>query len=105
VRFEALRFDVDPAAAKFPGATLPGVRLVVTDRESYRPVEAVLRMIDLIRRLHPEEFRWSGTMDRLAGTDQARRAIEAGALEALLGRWREEADAFERDRRPYLLYD
>ena len=105
VRFEAVRFEVDAAAAKFPGATLPGVRLIVTDRESYRPVEAVLRMIDLIRRLHPEEFRWSATMDRLAGTDAARMAIEGGSLEALLRGWRSEAEAFGRYRRPYLLYD
>jgi uncharacterized protein YbbC (DUF1343 family) len=105
VRFEAVRFEVDPAAAKFPGATLPGVRMIVTDRESYRPIEAALRMIDLIRRLHPEEFRWSATMDRLAGTDAARMAIEGGSLEALLRGWRSEAEAFERDRRPYLLYD
>lgn len=105
VRFEAVRFEVDPAAAKFPGATLPGVRLIITDRQAYRPVEVALRMIDLIRRLHREEFRWSGTMDRLAGTDEVRKAIEAGALEALLRGWREEAAGFERDRWPYLLYD
>ncbi len=33
VRFEAVRFAVEPTAAKFPGQTLPGVRLVLTDTD------------------------------------------------------------------------
>jgi uncharacterized protein YbbC (DUF1343 family) len=105
VHFEPVRIEVDPAAAKFPGTTLPGVRLVVTDRTAYRPLEATLRLIDLIRRTHPADFRWSPSMDRLAGSDELRRAVEAGALEQLLTRWREEAASFERERAPYLLYE
>ena len=104
VRFEVVSFSVRETAAKFPGRTLPGIKLVVTDRETYRPVRTVLTVIDEIRRLHPAEFAWSGSIDRLAGTDRLRRAIEDGTLPALLAEWDREADRFRSVRSPYLLY-
>ena len=105
VRFAAVQIEVEQGAAKFPGSQIPGVRLVVTDRDRYRPLETTLRLIDLIRRTYPQEFRWSPSMDRLAGTDELRGAMERGELPTLLARWREEAGAFERERVPYLLYE
>lgn len=104
VRFEAVDIVVDSSAAKYPGEVIPGVRLVVTERERYRPIDAVLRLIDLIRRTHLAEFEWRPSMDRLAGTDELRMAMEAGELEELLDQWREEADRFAREREPFLIY-
>jgi uncharacterized protein YbbC (DUF1343 family) len=104
VRFEPVSFAVVPTAAKFGGATLPGIKLIVTDRNAYRPVRTVLTLIDEIRRLHPAEFAWSGSMDRLAGTGRVRQAIEAGTLPALLADWDRDAQRFESIRSPYLLY-
>jgi uncharacterized protein YbbC (DUF1343 family) len=116
VRFEAVAFTPATTAAKYPGVPLRGVRLVTTDRDAYRPVETVLRLIETIRRLHPDEFRWVGGptaadptaaywLDRLAGTDRLRHAIEGGRLDALLAEWEAEARAWEARRRPYLLYE
>ncbi|HEX2079956.1 MAG TPA: DUF1343 domain-containing protein [Longimicrobium sp.] len=105
VRFEAVEIAVDSAAAKHPRQRLPGVRLVLTDRETYRPVESALLLIDLIRRLHPQHFEWRVShFDRLAGTDRLRQALERGTLPALLRAWEDEARAFDARRRPYLLY-
>ena len=113
VRFEAVEFTSPANAQKYPGVSLQGVRLVVTDREVYRPVTAALLLIDTIRRLHPAEFRFTGPtaqnpnaywIDRLAGTDRLRRAMEAGTLRELLGEWEGEARRFEAARAKYLLY-
>jgi len=115
VRFEAVEFTPAATAAKFPGQPLRGVRLVLTDRNAYRPVSTTLRLIATIRRLHPAEFRWVGGptaadpkavywMERLGGTDRLRRAIEAGTLDALLAEWERDARAFEAQRREFLLY-
>ncbi len=104
VRFETVTFAVQPTAAKFGGDTLPGIKLVITDRDAYRPVRTALTLIDEIRRLHPAEFAWSGSMDRLAGTARVRQAIEAGTLAALLADWDRDAQRFESVRSPYLLY-
>lgn len=105
VRFEAVDFTVAPGAAKFPGQTLPGVRLVLTDRNAYRPVETSLRLIATIRRLHPSQFKWAAShFDRLAGTDRVRKAIEAGTLSTLLREWTRDEERFRMMRKPYLLY-
>lgn len=104
VRFEPTTLTVSADARKFPGETIPGIRLVITDRERYRPVAASLLLIDTIRRLHPTEFEWSGSINRLAGTDRLRAAIEAGTLPALLREWEADAERFRTIRQPYLLY-
>ena len=114
VRFEAVEFAVLPTARKFPGQTIPGVRLVVTDREQYRPVATTMRLIEVIRRLHPTDFQWRGSrsaegvdnfsLDRLAGSRRIRAAIENGTLEALLEEWERDAQRFQVLRKPYLLY-
>jgi uncharacterized protein YbbC (DUF1343 family) len=104
VRFEAVTLTVEKTAMKFPGLTFPGIRFVITDRHAYRPVRTALLAIDEIRRQHPADFKWSGSLDRLAGTDKVRLAIEAGTLRPLLDAWDRDAAAFEQARMPFLLY-
>ena len=104
IRFEAITMPVEKTAAKFSGQTIPAIRFVITDRHQYRPVRTSLLLIDEIRRQHPREFAWSGTIDRLTGSDRVRRAVEDGSLLALLDQWDREAAEFKRSSEPYLLY-
>ncbi len=104
VRFEAITLTMSATAAKFKGQTIPGIRFLVTDHHTYRPVRTALLLIDEIRRQHPAEFAWSGTIDRLTGSDRVRLAIEGGQLAALLDDWDRQAAAFRESRTPYLLY-
>ena len=104
VRVEPVQIAVRPDARKYGGQTLPGVRLVVTDRAAYRPVATVVHLIDVVRRLHPDAFAWTRTIDRLAGTDRLRLAVEGGTVPDLLRAWEAEAEAFRAARAPYLLY-
>jgi uncharacterized protein YbbC (DUF1343 family) len=113
VRFEAVEFTPPANAAKYPGQRLRGVRLHATDRATYRPIRTALLLIDTIRRLHPTEFRFIGPtaqspnaywIDRLAGTDRLRTAMEAGTLPALLDEWERETRQFEAQRARHLLY-
>jgi uncharacterized protein YbbC (DUF1343 family) len=107
IRFEAVRFTPARSAAKYGGRALRGVRFILTDRESYRPVRAALLFIDLVRRMHPAEFRWTeggAGMDRLAGGGAMRRAIEGERLTSALAAWEREAARFQVEREPYLLY-
>jgi uncharacterized protein YbbC (DUF1343 family)/CubicO group peptidase (beta-lactamase class C family) len=103
VRFEAITMTIG-VAAKYKGQTLPGIRFVVTDRNAYRPVRTALIAIDEIRRQHPADFKWSGSLDRLAGTDRVRLAIEAGTLPALLDEWDREAAQFKQGVADLLMY-
>jgi uncharacterized protein YbbC (DUF1343 family) len=106
VRLETVEFTPrDPGDGKFPDRPVHGVRLVLTDRESYRPVAASLTLISVIRRLHPTQFDWNVShFDRLAGTDRLRQAIERDELPRLLRDWDEEAEGFRETREPYLIY-
>ena len=113
VRVDTVRLVVQADARKYGGQTVPGLRLVVTDAGSFRPVRTALHLIDVTRRLHPSDFAWRGanqreptllTIDRLAGTDRARKAIEGGTLEELLRRNERDVAAFAALREPFLLY-
>ncbi len=105
VRFDRVDIEVDSAAARYPGQVIPGVRLVVTDREVYRPVRTGILLIDAIYRLHTDEWEWHVShFDRLAGTDRLRLAIEAGNLQSLLDEWASDAERFREIREPYLIY-
>ncbi len=114
VRFEPLDFPISAHAGKYPGQIVHGVRFVVTDRAHYRPLRTSLLAIDLIRRLHPADFRWLlpdlwdgrswGALERHAGTDRLRQAFEQGTIRQLLNQWDGEAEHFRTLRQPYLLY-
>ena len=105
VRFEPITMAVAAKAAKHGGQTIPAIRFVVTDRESYRPVRTSLLLIDEIRRQHLRDFDWTATIDRLTGSDKVRLAIEGGTLLPLLEEWDREAAEFRESRKPYLLYE
>jgi len=104
VRFEAITMPVAKTAAKFPGETIPGIRITVSDRLAYRPVRTALLLIDTIKRRQPDRFAWGPSIDRLTGSDKVRRAIDAGQLAPLLEEWDRDAAEFTRIRQPFLLY-
>jgi uncharacterized protein YbbC (DUF1343 family) len=104
IRFEAITMAVEPTAAKHKGLTIPAIRFVITDRNTYRPVRSALTLIDEIRRQHTADFKWTGSIDRLAGTDLVRLAIEAGTLPVLLDEWDREAAEFRRGVSDMLIY-
>jgi uncharacterized protein YbbC (DUF1343 family) len=114
VMFTAVEYPVLPTGRKFPGQTIKGVRLTVSDRATYRPVATSMRLMDVIRRLHPNDFQWrssrsadgreSFSLDRLTGSMRIRAAIESGTLETLLTQWAQDAERFREMRKPYLLY-
>lgn len=104
IRFEAITMKVSETAAKHKGLTIPAIRFVVTNKQTYRPVRTSLLLIDEIRRRHLKDFAWTGTIDRLTGSDKVRLAIEGGQLLPLLEEWDREAAQFRQDSKPFLLY-
>jgi uncharacterized protein YbbC (DUF1343 family) len=104
IRFEAITMPIEPTANKHGGLTVPAIRFAITNRETYRPVRTALLLIEEIKRQHPTDFQWRGSIDRLTGTDQVRLAIDSGRLGPVLERWDREAAEFRTARAPYLLY-
>jgi uncharacterized protein YbbC (DUF1343 family) len=100
-----------PAAGKYAGEICQGVQLHVFDRLAFEPLRCGFEALCTVRRLCPGEFAWRvpqggiHNFDRLAGSDQIRLALDAGATPAdLLRSWDEGLTAFAAVRSRYLLY-
>ena len=104
IAFGAVAVPVAEGAAKFPGQTIPAIRLAITDRLAYRPVGTALLLIDTIRKLHPGDFAWGPSIDALTGSDRVRLAINADRLAPLLAEWDRAAAQFRASRAGSLLY-
>ena len=100
-----------PTAGKYAGEICEGVQVHVLDRAAFEPVGVGFEALAAVRRLYPSEFAWRvpaagiHNFDRLAGTDQIRRALDAGVeVSELLTAWAEASQAFDAIRRRYLAY-
>jgi uncharacterized protein YbbC (DUF1343 family) len=89
---------------KFGGKSIPMIELSVTDRNAVRPVEVGLRLLRAIYVRHRSEWQWLPSIDRLAGTDALRSAVEQGTVDALLAKWSSEAEKFQEQSRKYWIY-
>jgi uncharacterized protein YbbC (DUF1343 family) len=93
------------AGYKFGGQTIPMIAIHVVDRNAVRPVELGVRMLRAIQARHPADFQWrQRQIDRLAGTDRLRAAVEQNTVDALLAEWNADAARFREMVKPYLLY-
>jgi len=104
-----------PTWDKHAGMRCYGVELHVRDPVRFRPFRTGLACVVHARRQAPERFAWRTepyefvtdalAIDLLCGSDRERVAIEAGATVGELFReLPSEERAFERRRRPYLVY-
>jgi uncharacterized protein YbbC (DUF1343 family) len=111
VRFESATFTPAPlpwnAQPKHAGKTCKGVRVIVTDRNTFAPVLTGLWMLWAFRTAHPDSFAWrAATMDRLAGTPALREMLEKGTPPPeIVATWEAKLQAFMDLRRKVLLYE
>lgn len=108
VRFRPVYFA--PTFSKHAGQTCGGVQLHVIDRQAFRPVAAGVHLLDAARRRWREHFQWqqsgsSFSIDRLAGTDALRLALDRGVPPGeIVASWEEGVRGFLQLRQKYLLY-
>jgi uncharacterized protein YbbC (DUF1343 family) len=104
VTFDATTRTIEPGY-KFGGETIPMIQVTVTDRNAVHPVEVGVRMLRAIYSRHPKDFQWrEKQIDRLAGTDRLRAAVESGRVDALLTTWNADAARFREITREYWIY-
>jgi len=104
VRFDTVTRKID-SGYKFGGQTIPMIRVSVTDRNAVRSVEVGIRMLRAIYARHTQDFQWrQRQIDRLAGTDKLRAAVEQNTVDALIGQWDADAARFAGMVRAYLIY-
>jgi uncharacterized protein YbbC (DUF1343 family) len=106
-RFEAVTFTPEqPGDGKFKGEVVKGVRFLATDRASYDPTIAAVAALVEVHKLHPDKLTWSTShFDRLAGTENVRKQVLAGASVAeITAGWKGEVERFDAVRKKYLIY-
>jgi uncharacterized protein YbbC (DUF1343 family) len=111
VVFEPVEFV--PTRSKYAGERCSGVRLVVTDRNEFRPVLTAVAIIAAARDQNLEHFEFimpkaGGRLhfDLLAGTDRLRNALESGAgAWEIASEWDSDVSEFRRRAMPHLLYE
>lgn len=95
---------------KHLGVELQGIRYVVTDMHTVRPVEAGMHVIHAFFQQAPddeiEDFFTKERIGRLAGTDRVYNMFRDGATaEEVISSWQEELAEYDIMRRQYHLYD
>lgn len=104
VRFDSTSRTI-AEGMKHGGMTIPMIEVIVVDRNRIQPVRVGARMLQTIRARHPNEWQWRvGSIDRLSGSDELRKAVDARTVDELLARWDLEARDFAVKREPYLIY-
>jgi uncharacterized protein YbbC (DUF1343 family) len=93
-----------PRTSTFAGKSCRGLRVTVTDRSRFHPVQAALALVRALRDLHPSEWQFDA-VDKLLQYPTAMKALDAGARPAdVEGLWANELAAFEVKRRRFLIY-
>ncbi|MGI9042362.1 MAG: exo-beta-N-acetylmuramidase NamZ family protein [Gemmatimonadales bacterium] len=108
VRFYGVTFTpARPGDGKYADTLLYGIRLEMTDRDTYDPTATAVHLLTSLRIHHGGAFAWIPKhFDRLAGTAVLRQAIEGGSDPAVIVRsWGSHLARFNIRRRPFLLYE
>ncbi len=95
-----------PSSSKFKDRPCRGVRIQITNRNTFDAFRFGTVLIKAIYDLHPEEMKfYKGHFDRLCGTDAIRKMIaNHQPLDALFETWRKPRQEFQKIHRKYLLY-
>jgi uncharacterized protein YbbC (DUF1343 family) len=112
VSFEAVTFRPDslsPLLARpiYRGETCYGARLIISDRQKFRPLETAVTILSLIAQLEPRRFKWTGNnyVDSLYGHNYLRVFIaQERDIRKLPATWSQEVIQFNQFRKKFLLY-
>ena len=115
IRFEPATFTPQPITGmdsnpKLQGQTLSGIRHIITDAQTFLPVDTGIHVIHAFywqsrsKQIYPfiDREPW---MTRLAGTTRLFDLLQAGAsTNGIIASWHEEVALFQRKRAAFLLY-
>lgn len=96
----------EPGDGKFADTAVVGIRLVITDRDSYDPTATAVHLLAAIRAVHPDRIRIGGSFDRLAGGRGLREALLRGDSPAeIVASWQPGLEAYRERVRGMKIYE
>jgi len=105
----------EPTSNKWQGRLCRGFQLHITDPDRYRPYRTTIRLLQAIKRRHPDEFQWKSPpyeyefeklpIDLIIGSRLIRRRIEnLDDPDSIEKSWQKELLAFKEIRKACCLY-
>lgn len=91
---------------KYKNEQCSGIFIQVTNRNTFRPVTAALKIIETLITSYPSQFTFDSTFfDKLLGSGQFRQSLgEQPAADSLISFWSDKLEDFRQKRLRYLLY-
>ena len=83
-----------------------GIRISITNRQEFNPVEFGVKLLSVIVKLYPDKIKFNNDFfDRLAGTDKIRKLLlEKTDPVSIMYYWQDDLQNFLNKRNKYLLY-
>jgi uncharacterized protein YbbC (DUF1343 family) len=91
---------------KYEGVECNGIRITITDKDIFKPVDFGIHLIHSLLQLYPEQLKFNEQhFDRLAGTDKLRLELLSGKDPSnIIEGWQQDIEKFNLERKKYLLY-
>ncbi len=104
VQFREVWFT--PTFSKFSGTNCGGCQLHVTDRNKFQSVATTLAILSVVKQTYGDKLELHASyFDKVMGTSSVREALERGEpAEEIIAGFQPGLAAFEKLRKPYLLY-
>ncbi len=102
VRFVPIRYT--PKASVFKGEELGGINVIITDRESFKPVRTGIEIAVALRKLYPTDWKIENYLKLLANQEIFERVKRADAPEEIERAWQTDLDEFKKRRAQFLIY-
>lgn len=102
VRFEAIRFT--PEARRHANQECGGVRIIVTDRNTFQPVRTGMHMLQTVKKLYPEDVKITSYAGTLMAVPDLGDRIVREEVEQIITEWQPLLEEYKTLRKKYLLY-
>ncbi len=102
IRFLPYRFT--PDASKFKDKPCGGVQIILTDRESFDPMESGLSIVRELKNLYGDQFEIDRVNNLLFNKDVLQHVKSSPEKQTYTKLWKKDLDEFMKNRAKYLLY-
>ena len=93
---------------KFIDESCNGLEVIITDRDVASPLLIAINIIDIIYKIHPEDFKFNSNnfINKLYGSKSMKENIlsKDSSINSLIESWNNDANRFIKIREPFLIY-
>ena len=90
---------------KYQDINVNGLELILTDRDKFRPLKTVIKLLSELNNQYPDQFEMRDYLEKLIGVRTLRQILESNDnVDDLLTEWDKNNERFKALRKKYLIY-